>query len=526
MDNKDDDHPARQYEQSLYTPSIPQYTPSPIYIPQPYRPAQQYEHPRYSPCSPSYIPQPCHPTQQYEHPRYSPSSPSNIPQPYHPTRQYEHPRYSPFPPSYSPCSPSSPPYFSQRYHPTIQFELPRYSPGRDPSPGGGHLTSSYPLSSFKPSRELRESIKNQTDVALEITKQLLLTLGKDKNMVYSPLSIHIGLGMILTGTKGHIQDRFLSFLKSKSINELNDLSSNVYPLVFADGYSKGGPRFSVANGVWVEKSIHVKPRFKEVLDTAYKAAMNQVDFRRRAEEVRCEVNSWVDKETNGSETKLILANALYFKGAWNEKFYESMTKEFDFHLQSGSSVKAPFMTSSKYQFVSVFDSFKVLKLPYEQGKDYGRRFSMCLFLPNATDGLQALVERVCSEPIDRYIPHKNVPLRRFLIPKFKISVGFDPMDVLKPLGFSLEEGDLTEMVEGAISLSMFQKSFIEVNEEGTEAAAVYIACGPAYSSGEPPKPPPIDFVADHPFLYLIREEVTGTVMFIGHVLNPIEEKFT
>ncbi|XP_004301703.1 PREDICTED: serpin-ZX-like [Fragaria vesca subsp. vesca] len=541
MDNKDDGRrisytpeqctpynpssPVYTPSSSAYTPSSPGYTPTTPGSPE-YNPSFPQYTP-YSPYSTVYTPSSS---------AYSPTSPGS-PE-YHPSS----PQYTPYPPPYTPYSTA---YIPQVYHPTQQNGVPSYipspslySPSRYTAAGHTIMNSTHPPPSFKPSKELRESIKNQTDVALGITKHLLLTLGKDKNMVYSPLSIHIGLGMIMSGTKGHIQDQFLSFLKSKSINELNDLASNVYPLVFADGESKGGPRISFANGVWVEESLHVKPCFKEALDATYKGALNHVDFRTRAEEVRYEVNSWVDKKTSGlikdilspgsvsRKTDLILASALYFKGAWNEKFDESMTKEFDFHLQGGSSVKAPFMTSSRYQFISVFDSFKVLKLPYKHGEDYDRRFCMCVFLPNETDGLQALVERVCSESIDGYIPRTSVPVGKFLIPKFKISAEFDPLPVLKPLGFSFENGHLTEMVEGrAVALNMFQKSFIEVNEEGTEAAAVYITRGPGYSSGiDPPKPIPVDFVADHPFLYLIREDVTGTVMFVGHVLNPIKEK--
>lgn len=162
-----------------------------------------------------------------------------------------------------------------------------------------HRPSLPPNPSFKPSKELGESIKNQSDAALRITKQLLRILCKNTNMVYSPLSIHVFLSMIAAGTKGHTQDKLLRFLNFKSIDELNELASNVVPVVFADGSSSGGPRLSSANGVWVEKSCLLKPSYKEVMDTTYKASLNEVDFKIRYEEVRCEVNSWAEKETNG-----------------------------------------------------------------------------------------------------------------------------------------------------------------------------------------------------------------------------------
>ncbi|XP_062028055.1 serpin-ZX-like isoform X2 [Rosa rugosa] len=385
---------------------------------------------------------------------------------------------------------------------------------------------------------MEESIENQTDVALRITKKLLLTKGKDKNMVYSPLSIHVVLSLIAAGSKkGYPQDEMLKFLKAKSTEQLNDLALKLIPLVFADGSPSGGPCLSLANGVWVEMSLPVMASFKQVVENAYKAVLKQVDFMTKSEEARCEVNSWAEKETRGlikdllppgtvdSTTRIILANALYFKGAWDQKFNETRTKMFDFHLLSGRSVKAPFMTSWKDQFISVFDGFKVLKLPYKQGEDHNRRFSMYVFLPNASNGLPSLVERVCSEAgfLGRYLPWTKVEVNKFLIPKFKITFGFEACQFLETLGLKLPYLSETVVGDEPVVELMIHKSFIEVNEEGTEAAAATAAVGFGYCSASRPVIEKIDFVADHPFLFLIREEATGAVMFIGHVLNPVAD---
>lgn len=386
--------------------------------------------------------------------------------------------------------------------------------------------------------DLRESISNQTDVALGITKQLLLTEGKDSNLVFSPLSIHVVLSLIAAGSKGPTLDQLLSFLNSKSNDQLNSLASQLVAVVFADGSPSGGPRLSFANGVWLDKSLSLKPSFKQVVDTVYKATLDQVDFQTKAAEVTSIVNSWAEKETSGlikevlpsgsvdSTTKLIFANAIYFKGAWNEKFDASATKEYTFDLLNGSSVQVPFMTSKNMQVVSAFDGFKVLGLPYKQGEDK-RSFSMYLFLPDAKDGLPALVEKVGSESrfLDRHIPYQKVEVGDFRIPRFKISFGFEASNVLKGLGLVLPfsaGGDLTEMVDSNVGQnlyvsSIYHKSFIEVNEEGTEAAAASAAV--IKLRGLPL--PKVDFVADHPFLFLIREDLTGTVLFVGHVLNPL-----
>ncbi|KAG5542205.1 hypothetical protein RHGRI_021914 [Rhododendron griersonianum] len=389
--------------------------------------------------------------------------------------------------------------------------------------------------------DLKQLIRNQTDVSLSFAKQVSQSKSMDSNLVFSPPLIHIGLGLIAAGSKGQTQSQVLSFLGSKSTDDLNSLTSQLVSLVFADGGPTGGPTLSYANGVWVDQSLSLKPSFKKVVDTVYKAALNHVDFCTQAVEVTNEVNQWAEKETNGlikevlpsdsvdDSTRLIFANALYFKGAWIEKFDASETKDQEFHLLNGSSVQVPFMTSKEEQFVSAFNSFKVLKLPYKQGEDK-RRFSMYFFLPNARGGLSALMEKVSSESgfLDRHLPCRREEVGRFRIPKFKFSFGFEASEVLKGLGlvlpFSPGEARLTEMVESTTVgrnlyvSSIFHKACIEVNEEGTEAAAASALGLRVCCSREK-----IDFVTDHPFLFVIREDMTGAVLFIGQVLNPLAD---
>lgn len=272
----------------------------------------------------------------------------------------------------------------------------------------------------------------------------------------------------------------------------------------------------------------------------YKAALDQVDFQSKAVEVTNQVNSWAEKETNGlikevlpsgavdGSTRLIFANAIYFKGAWNEKFDSSKTKDYDFHLLNGSSVQVPFMTSKKKQRISEFEGFKALALPYVQGEDK-RHFTMYFFLPDTKDGLPSIMEKLFSESdfLNRHLPYQEVEVGDFRIPRFKIGFGFEASSILKGLGLVLPfSGDgLTEMVDSPVGKnlyvsSIFHKSFIEVNEEGTEAAAasagvVKLRCLLVADK--------IDFVADHPFLFVIREDLTGVVLFVGHVMNPLHD---
>ncbi|KAM0019209.1 putative Serpin family protein [Helianthus debilis subsp. tardiflorus] len=385
--------------------------------------------------------------------------------------------------------------------------------------------------------DLQQSISNQTHVSTTLTTHLL-SKNPNTNVVFSPLSIHVVLSLVAAGSKGQTLDQLLGFLKTKGVDDLNTLSSQLVSLILADGSPSGGPRLSFANGVWVDKTLDLKPSFKEIVDTVYKAASNQVDFQTKAAEVTTEVNSWAEKQTNGlikqvlpadavnSSTRLVFANAVYFKGAWSEKFDQSKTKESDFHLLDGNKVQVPFMTSKKKQFVNEYNDFKVLGLPYLKGQD-NRQFTMYFYLPDAKNGLPSLIQKIgsTSDFFDRHIPRQKVEVGQFLLPKFKISFGFEASDALKELGLVLpfHGGDgLTEMVDSSVGQSLYvssihHKSFVEVNEEGTEAAAASAAVVMLRSIMSNDK---VDFVADHPFLFVIREDLTGVVLFMGQVIDP------
>ncbi|KAJ0570414.1 putative Serpin family protein [Helianthus annuus] len=261
--------------------------------------------------------------------------------------------------------------------------------------------------------------------------------------------------------------------------------------------------------------------------------------RLKAVEVAGEVNLWGQKQTNGlinqvisakqvkNGIMLILANAIYFKGTWTQKFNESWTIERYFHLLNGSKVKVPFMTSSKNQFVREYDGFKVLGLPYYQGQD-NRKFSMYFYLSDAKDGLPSLIEKIGSTSnfFDHHIPPFKEKVGEFFIPKFKIKFGFEASGMLKELGLVLPFGvghHVTEMVDSPVGTGLYvpeihQKSVVEVNEEGTEAAAVSFGVMSFGCAATVPKV--VDFVADHPFLFVIREDVTGVVLFMGQVSDP------
>ncbi|CAI9112947.1 OLC1v1013460C1 [Oldenlandia corymbosa var. corymbosa] len=340
---------------------------------------------------------------------------------------------------------------------------------------------------------------NHNDVLLTLAKPIILARAKNNaNSVLSPSSLHIVLSMIAAGAKGQTQARLLSFLRSNSIEELNSLGSSSVTSVLADGSLPGGPRMSSLNGVWIDGSTRFDLNYKNALSLFYKAHPNEPGA--------------VDN------LSMLLANALYFKGAWGEKFDASKRKEHKFHLLDGNTVKAAFFTSEKNRYISAYKGFKVLRLPYKNG-DYSRPcFSMYLYLPNAKNGLLDLVENISSRPgfVKHYSPSTKVEVGDFLIPKFKISFGLESSGTVFP---------------STGGHNIFQESYIDVNEDGSEAesftdAAHYgtettaeIADSKATCSTTPKTKKRLNFVADHPFIFLIAEDTSGTVLFMGSVLR-------
>ncbi|WJX34828.1 hypothetical protein P8452_22901 [Trifolium repens] len=391
-------------------------------------------------------------------------------------------------------------------------------------------------------RSRRKSITDLTKVSMTMANHLFSKQEyQQNNMVFSPLSLYTVLSLVAAGSEGPTQQQLLSFLLSKSVDQLKSLSSQLVSSVLAGANSPSvGPVLSFVNGIWIEKSLSIRPSFKKIVATDFKATLASVDFITKAFEVTGEVNLWAEKETNGliknllppesvdNLTRLIFANTLYFKGAWEEEFDIFETEDYDFHLLNDNSVKVPFMRSWDEQFIGVFDGFKVLRLPYKQGEDK-RQFSIYFFLPDTKDGLLALIEKIASEYefLEEKLPREKVEVGDFRIPKFKISFEFETSDMLKELGVVLpfSEGGLTKMVESPRNQDLyvsniFHKSFIEVNEEGTIAAAealLEVACCAMPDVDDSL----IEFVADHPFLFMIREDSSGTILFIGQVLNPL-----
>ncbi|CAH2046468.1 unnamed protein product [Thlaspi arvense] len=368
---------------------------------------------------------------------------------------------------------------------------------------------------------IEEAIKNQNDIALVLSKHIF-SKAKHSNAIFSPASIYAALTLAASGpTNGSslVSDEIVSFLRSPSIDELNAIFSEIVSVVLADRSANGSPKISSVNGVWVEQSLQTDPSFKDLFENSFKARFERVDFRSKAEEVRIELNSWISKHTNGliedvlppgsvtHLTECAYGNALYFKGKWKDSFDKSCTSDREFHPLNGTSVSVPFMSSYRKQYLQAYDGFKVLKIPYRKGSDdTNRSFSMYFYLPDKNDGLDHLVKTMASTSgfLDSHVPSWKVSVNQLRIPKFKMDYRLDGGKVLSELGLR--------------SMSLYHKACVEIDEEGAEAAAATFVLATTTSSCY--MEPMIDFVADHPFLFLTREDKSGTVLFVGQIFDP------
>jgi serpin B len=294
---------------------------------------------------------------------------------------------------------------------------------------------------------------------------------------------------------------------------------------------KRGFTLSTANALWAQKGYPWRPEYKKLVTDAYSAGLFDVDFLSASEEARGTINAWVEKETRdkiknllpqGSvtrDTRLVLTNAIYFKGDWQDPFKKEQTKDLPFTTADGKKVDAPLMHRvGGYQYAET-DAFQVLDMPYT-----GRRISMTVILPRKADGLAGIEKDLNAEKLAATLKtlrhEKQVHVH---LPRFKVEKSFTLNKPLIALGMksAFAGADFSGMHTGGEQLdisAVIHKAFVDVNEEGTEAAAATGVVVGVTSAAPPPKPR--YFKADHPFLFLIRDHKTGSVLFMGRLETP------
>ncbi|XP_044389879.1 putative serpin-Z8 [Triticum aestivum] len=377
------------------------------------------------------------------------------------------------------------------------------------------------------------------DLAARLTKRLA-DANSGKNLVFSPLYIHAVLALLAAGAGGDTLEEILRVLGARSRRELEDSVARLLDGPLRDRSSEpesGGPSVAFACGMWSDLTLPLKPAFRDAVVGRYRAEASSVDFRNDPEQAVRQIDAWAAAATGNliqsavppravhRKTRVVLANAINFRGKWEVPFHESSTKNRPFYRLDGTAVDVPFMSNHDRHLIAEHDGFKVLQLRYKSSSRYPRThgMSMCIFLPDARDGLASLLDKITSSSpagfLREHLPTSTVRVGMFGVPKFKLSFESSLTGVLIDLGLLLpftREADLSGMLEDG--QPMMVKAVIEVNEEGTKAAAMtYCPTSPSYS---PDLSRRVDFVADHPFAYFIVEEGSLPVLFAGHVVDP------
>jgi serpin B len=291
---------------------------------------------------------------------------------------------------------------------------------------------------------------------------------------------------------------------------------------------KGGYELVVANALWGQKDYKFLQEFLTLVKTNYDSDLQQVDFVNQTEAARKIINDWVENKTKGkikeliksgtldSMTRLVLTNAIYFKGKWASQFKPDKTQNLPFILLGGEKVNVPMMNQTGNFGFTETDTIQALEMPYVNND-----LSMVILLPKKPDGVKDLEKELTAENLTGWLAKLRKREVQVWLPRFKLTCEFELAKVLGSMGMPdafLAKADFSGMTgnKDLFISAVVHKAYVEVNEEGTEAAA---ATGVAMKLTSVPLPPPV-FKADHPFVFLIRDNHTGSILFLGRTANP------
>jgi serpin B len=387
--------------------------------------------------------------------------------------------------------------------------------------------------------------------AVDLYQQL--AVNTQGNLFFSPTSINMALAMTYAGTKGNTAQQMANTLHYRGTTEqvhsafgnllkiLNDppeafnfvdQNGNAVKDLDATGQPIKRPAYElvIANALWGQKGYPFQPAFTELVQKTYGAGLNSVDYR-QPEIASLAINDWVGKQTEDKikdviapgvltpATRLVLTNAIYFKSRWEEEFSSSATKDGPFRLSADKSVPVPLMYM-QHGFAYMEDTdLQMLEMPYKH-----RDLSMVVLLPKKVDGLAKLEQNLTAANLRARFKETKRAVVDVTLPKFTINTQVRLSDTLKTMGmtdaFDATKADFSAMTSAhRLFLSaVVHQAFVAVDEKGTEATAataIYFLGLVDYGQIKPKT-----FTADHPFVFLIRHNATGEILFLGRVTNP------
>jgi len=368
-------------------------------------------------------------------------------------------------------------------------------------------------------------INSENSFAFDIFKSVLHNTDGSDNIIISPLSISSALSMTVNGANGATRDSMLATLRMNGLTP--EIINNSYKdLTAALLVVDQRVLITVANSVWIENNFVAKKTFTDILARYYNAESKSFDISDPM--VPKQVNGWIENKTNGliknmvdqldPKTVMLLINAIYFKGKWNSQFDKVNTVPGSFYKSDGTTAQAQMMKQTSEYNIFNGDGFTLAELPYGQGN-----FVMDVILPTEKDGLKNITPLITDNNLNAWLHQLGKRNTELTFPKFKYGFKIELKDILEAMGMGIafgDKADFSNISDFATQLSfVLHQAFIETNEEGTEAAAATVVGIIATSAPASP----LVLNIDHPFLYIIRETTTNTILFIGQVADPLAE---
>jgi len=368
----------------------------------------------------------------------------------------------------------------------------------------------------------KEVLASSENFGLKIFQELAMA-ERETNIFISPLSISMALSMTINGANTSTYDAIQNTLGlgNLSLEDINQSNKDLTQLLIG---LDNKVKFSIANSIWFRNSFTFKQDFIQRNTNYYQAEVRPADFD-NPETVNL-INSWINGKTNGKikevldsidpSTVMYLINALYFKGDWQAKFDPNKTTSRPFYDLMGREISCEMMDKTGLIEFYEEEDFQAADLLYGSG-----HFSMTILLPSHDKNITDMITTITSDKWSTITDGFQETEMQLIMPKFKTEYKRKLKEILTMMGMEVaftDNADFTGMrEEGQLLINdVIHKTFVEVNEEGTEAAAVTVV-----DVGVTSAPPPLPrMVLDHPFVYVIRERETGTILFIGQLMNP------
>lgn len=367
-------------------------------------------------------------------------------------------------------------------------------------------------------------VSKTNDFALELYKQIISN--EKKNVVISPFSISTCLSFAAMGAAGLTADEMFSVLKYGSAADKASVTVNYGKVMASLDENKS---LKIANKMYIMEKFSVKQNFQEMASKGFRSEAEELNFKENTAAAKT-INSWVEQKTNDKikdlispdaldeSTRMVLVNAIHFKGTWTHQFNPDSTRPMPFWVSATESIDVPMMNTKKHFKHGVFDELELaaLELTYNDSD-----VSMLILLPHERDGLSKLEDKLLSLDIPDMMTKMHSQEVEVFLPKFKIEFDLDLKDTLEKLGMGTmftDNADFSELLDQSDPLKVSKvvhKAFIEVNEEGAEAAAAtgMIMMAMCYIQ-------PVEFVANRPFYFSLFNRKQNLVIFNGRVQNP------